>query len=335
MAWRPAQQVGDTGTDIGKAKVVLRKFSYGKALTDTTDTYTAEFGVALRQWQANIHYQVVFKGRPGPDVNLVGVFDWAVKKQMGLLDEPAGAVKPWIITVAGHLGAWDTGPAYLAARVLELEGLAQVQPVGYDNVALPFNNRSGANELHRIITEVVPAGAPTLITSHSQGGIITSDYLEQTLLPGKARGETPYTNFLGGVHWANPRRPMGVCASWVPDPPAADTEGLDPNCLKAKIAGVEEVARHKDLYAEKKRGQAAEYKEAVYLAAARGQFFGKGSLAEQIGELVTEFGHSVFDVFSAIADGVGFAVNMDPHNIFDLRPGIDHMRTLITERTPR
>ena len=25
-------------------------------------------GVALRQWQANIHYQVVFKSRPGPDV---------------------------------------------------------------------------------------------------------------------------------------------------------------------------------------------------------------------------------------------------------------------------
>ena len=326
MAWAPPQNVGDHDPLIPAAKRELRKFSYGKGLGDT-DEYTPEFGVALRQWQANIHYQVVFKSRPGPDVNLTGIFDWAVKKQMRLLPEP---VLPWIVTVAGHLGPMDTGPAFLAARALEDQGLCRVQMVGYDNVSLPFNNRSGFDELNRIIHDVIPADAPFLITSHSQGCIVTSDYLEQVLLPGKARGEKPYTNFRGGVHWANPRRPMGVCAGWVADPPAADSEGLDPNCLQAKIDGVEEVARHKDLYAEKRRTQAAEYKEAIYLAAARGQWTGKNSLAEQIGELFTEFGHSVIDVFKAIADGVGFVANMDPHNSFDLQPGIEHMRRLLT-----
>ena len=211
MAWQAPRTAGDTGELISDAKARLGKFSYGRGL-DSSDVYTPEFGVALRQWQANIHYQVVFKSRPGPDVNLVGVFDWAVKRQMGLLEDPVTVGKPWIITVAGHLGAWDTGPAYLAGRVLELEGRCQVQPVGYDNVSLPFNNRSGFDELHRIVTQVVPPNAPFVITSHSQGGIVTSDYLEQVLLPGKARSEKPFANFRGGVHWANPRRPMGVCA---------------------------------------------------------------------------------------------------------------------------
>ena len=323
--WQPAQQIGDRDPLIPAAKRELRKFSYGKNLGDT-DTYTPEFGVALRQWQANIHYQVAFRGRPRPDVNLTGVFDWATKTQMRLLYPP---VKPWIITVAGHLGGWNTGPAYLAARELELAKLVQVQPVGYDNVALPFRNQSGTDELHRIITQVVPTDAPFLITAHSQGCIVTSDYLEQVLLPGRARGEKPFTNFRGGVHWANPRRPRGVCAPWVADPPPPGSEGLDPDCLPGPIPGVAEVARAGDLYADKTPSQAAEYKEAVYLAAARGRWTGEASLAEQIGELFAEFGHSVVDVFTAIADGVRFVTNMDPHNVFDLGPGIDHMRRLL------
>ena len=115
----------------------------------------------------------------------------------------------------------------------------------------------------------------------------------------------------------------------MPDPPAPDTEGLYPHCLTAAIPGMAEVALRGDLYAEKRPGQAAEYKEAIYLAAARGQWIGMNSLAEQIGELFTEFGHSVIDVFAAIVDGVRFAVNMDPHTLFDLEPGIDHMRRLL------
>lgn len=327
MAWAPPQNVGDRDPLIPAAKRELRKFHYGQGLGDS-DEYTADFGVALRQWQNNIHYQVAFKGRPGPDVNQLGVFDWAVKKQMGLLPstEP---ILPWIITVAGHLGPMDTGPAYLSARALELQGLCRVQMVGYDNSSLPFNNASGFNELNRIVREVLPPNVPWLVTSHSQGGIITSDYLEQVVIPGKVRGEKPFANFRGGVHWANPRRPMGVCAPWVTDPPPPDTEGLDPDCLDSKIDGMEEVARNGDLYVVKRRDHAGEDKAAVYLAAARGRFTGKDSLAEQIGELVLNFGPEVWALFQAITNGIQFLIDMDPHNIFDLAPGIEHMRSLL------
>jgi hypothetical protein len=334
MAWAPAQNPGDTDPLISDAKRALGKFSYGKGL-GTTDEYTVEFGVALQQWQINIHYQVAFKGRPGPDVNTSGVFDWAAKKQMRILPEdqiPAAKEKPWIIAVPGHMGAWDSGPAYLAAHQLEIEGRCRLQGVGYDNIALPFRNDTGFNELDRILREVVPPTAPFLITSHSQGGIVTSDYLEQVLLPGKASGKKPFVNFRGGVHWANPRRPRGVVAPWIvgDDRPSKDSEGLDPNCLAAAIPGMQEVSRRKDLYADKIPGEDAEYKEAVYLAVARNEWTGHNSMAEQIGELVTGFGKQVWPVFRAITGGVQFAVNMDPHNIFDLGPGIDHMRALLT-----
>lgn len=325
MAWAPPQKIGDRDSLIPAAKHHLARFSYGKSLGDS-DEYTPEFGVALRQWQTNIHYQVVFNGRPAPDVNLLGVFDWAVKKQMGLLPT-TGPVLPWIITVAGHLGAMDSGPAYLSARALEVQGLCRVQMVGYDNVSLPFNNGSGFNELDRIVREVLPPGVLWLVASHSQGGIITSDYLERVVVPGKARGEQPFVNFRGGIHYANPRRPMSVVAPWVTDPPPADTEGLDPDCLDEAVDGVAEVARNGDLYVVKRRDNAGEHKAAVYLAAARGRFTGKDSLVEQVGELVTNFGPEVWAVFQAITGGIQFAINMDPHNVFDLRPGIEHLRT--------
>ncbi|OBK00051.1 hypothetical protein A5746_20960 [Mycolicibacterium conceptionense] len=327
MAWAPPQNIGDRDPLIPAAKRYLARFSYGQYLGDS-DEYTAEFGVALRQWQNNIHYQVAFKGRPGPDVNQLGVFDWAVKKQMGLLPitEP---ILPWIITVAGHLGPMDTGPAYLSARDLELRGLARVQMVGYDNSRLPFNNDSGFNELHRIVTQVLPQNVPWALASHSQGGIITSDYLEQVVIPGKSKGIAPFVNFRGGLHYANPRRPFGVVAPWVTDPPPANTEGLDPDCLDAKIDGVEEVSRNGDLYTVKRRDNAGEDKAAVYLAAARGRFFGKDSLAEQIGELVLNFGPEVWALFQAITGGIQFLINMDPHNVFDLRPGIGHLESIL------
>lgn len=92
MAWQPPQKPGDTDPLISDAKAFLARYSYGKGL-GTTDEYTPEFGVALRQFGANVHDQVV-KGRIAPpDVNDDGVFDWAIKTQMKLLAPPA-PVKP-------------------------------------------------------------------------------------------------------------------------------------------------------------------------------------------------------------------------------------------------
>ena len=332
MAYVPPQKVGDRHPLIPAAKQYLAdRFGYAAVLKgDTTELYTGEFGVVLRQWETAIHYQVVFKGRPGPDVLCQGIFDWRDQRQMGLLDPPAEEKgMPWIITGAGHLGPMDTGPAYLAARWLEEHGLARVQMVGYDNVSIPFNNADGMRELHRIVTEVMPDDVDWALAAHSQMAIIASDYLEQVVLPGKARGERPFVNFRGGLHFGNPRAPMGVVAPWVADPPPPDSEGLDPDCLDGPIPGVAEVRRKGDLYADKRRTDAGEYGQAVYLAIARARLFGKDSLAEQLGELALNFGPEVWAIAQEIYAGVTFAINMDPHNVFDLSPCVDHLRHIL------
>ncbi len=319
--WAPSSKPGDRDPLIPRAKKELNKFSYGKNLGET-DEYTVEFGIALRQWQTNIHYQIAFKGRPGPDVNILGVFDWAVKKQMQLLDEP---VKPWIITVGGHLSTWDSGPAYLSA--LALQNKAVIQGVGYDAVKIPFNNASGFNELKRIVCDVKPKGVPWAIGSHSQGSIITSDFLEQEVLPNQSRPE--YSNFRGGVHFGNPRRPMGVVAPWVKDPPDPKSEGLAPNCLKQKLPGVEEVSRRGDLYAEKVPGEAAEHKMSIYRLVAEGKLFGTDTLTEQLLEIALDPVGELWPLFQALTGGIQFLIDMSPHDIFDLAPVTEHFARII------
>lgn len=326
MAWAPPQKPGDRHPRIPDAKRVLGKFSYGKNLGDT-DEYTAAFGIALIQWQVNIHYQVVFKGRPGPDVTTTGVFDWATQKQMGLLDPPPVEQKPWIITIAGHIGGWDNGPAYWSALPLHIEGRAVVQGVGYDTHSIPFNNKDGTRKLNRILYDVKPDGVPYAIMAHSQGAIIACDYIEQVILQ---RPDDPsLKNFRGGVMFGNPRRPVGVAAPWIADPPPVGNSGIAPNCLPGKLPGVEEASRKGDLYADKAPGAAAEYKVAIYKIIAMGQLFGVDSITEQLLELGINPLSELWPVVQALIGAISFGINMDPHNVFDLTPPREHVARIL------
>jgi hypothetical protein len=331
MAWSPPNEVGDHDPSIVEAKRKLRVYSYGKGLGET-DEYTAAFGVALRQFQINRNQQILrgqVTGMPG--MNVEGVLDWATKKNLLILPEQLNPPRvPVIITVAGHLGPMDSGPAYLTARWLEERKLVRIQMVGYDNAQIPFDNDSGEREFLRLINDptVLPPGTDWAVGSHSQGGIITSDVIEDGM---KQRDQWPWNHFKGGVHFANPRRPMGVVAPWVTDPPDPDSEGLAHNCLKAALPGVAEVSRKGDLYADKKRTQSAEYKTAVYRAVAEGDFIsGTDTLGEQMLELVTSGGIGLWHVFQAITSGVVGASKLgDKHGIFDLGPCVDHFRRVL------
>lgn len=94
MGWAPPSKVGDRDPSIAVAKSKLARYSYGKGL-GTSDEYTEEFGVALVKFQTVVHTEVLAGRRKGPDVNTVGVLDWATKKQLGMLDPtpPAPARK--------------------------------------------------------------------------------------------------------------------------------------------------------------------------------------------------------------------------------------------------
>lgn len=332
MAWAPASKPGDTDPLISDAKNKLKAYSYGKGL-DASDTYTVEFGVALVQFQTRRNQQILkgqVQGMPG--MNVVGVFDWATKKNLQILPEQVKPKNlPVIFTINGHMGGLFDGPAYFTARVLEQQGKVRVQPVGYANTAKPFNNRSGIVELERLIHDpiVLPPGTPWVKLSHSQGSIVDCDHHEQYVVPNQNRW--PYNGFRGGVRFGNPRRPINAVAPWIGDPPPQGSEGLDPDCLDEPTPGVEEVSRDGDLYANKTPGEAAEYKEAVYLAVARGKLTGRNGLVEQMGEIAGAFGNPVeiFAVFQAIISGVSGLINLREHGDFDLRPCIDHTARIL------
>jgi hypothetical protein len=325
VAWAPPSKPGDTDPLISDAKKYLGRFSYGKNL-GTTDEYTVEFGVALIQFQGNRKIEVEFGQKPGPVTTPNGVFDWATKKQMGLLVDP---VKPLVVTVAGHLGNQFDGPAYICSRWLRDQGLTREMAIGYNNVDIPFQNQTGFNEVMKQVHDpvILPRGTNWVLCGHSQGAIVVADVLD---VAEKNITQWPWTHLKGGLQFGNPRRPKGVVASWIGDPPPPESEGLAHNCRRAAYPGVAEVSRKGDLYADKTPGSTAEYKTAVYRAVAEGTFFGDNdTLGEQMGELVLSGGLELWDVFMAITSAVGFAVNMDPHNIFDLGPCIDHLRRVL------
>ncbi|AHJ86578.1 lysin B [Mycobacterium phage Jolie2] len=93
MAYQAPRKVGDTHPLIPAAKRKLAGNSYGKAIgDDRSNVYTAAFGAALVQYGKNVHDAVLRGKRRSPDVNTVGVFDWAVQDQMELEEKPAAPV---------------------------------------------------------------------------------------------------------------------------------------------------------------------------------------------------------------------------------------------------
>jgi hypothetical protein len=327
MTWQPPQNIGDRNPAIVDAKRALRKYSYGKVLDDT-DVYTAEFGVALRQFQSNVHTLVTSGRRPQPDVNLNGVFDWATKRQLGLIAAPSEVGKPVIFTVEGHLSDMLVGPCYFTARALEERGLVRVQPVGYDNTSLPFRSQTGVAELARLVNDpvVLPPGTRWMTLGFSQGAIVTSTFYLDHIRPNIAKA--PFTLWRGGINFGNPYREQNVCAPWVPDPPPSGTEGISPRRIDGTPPELMEHSRKGDMYAQVKHdAQATEHMRSIYLAAAEGKFIsGADNLAEQIGEIVTGGGKELWAVFTAIANGVRFLGSMGPHGQYDLGPCIDFCR---------
>lgn len=334
MAWAPPSKPGDVHPSIADAKRALRIYSYGKGLGDS-DTYTVEFGVALAQFKVARNQQIL-RGvvRDMPGMALTSELDWATKKNLRILPDqiaPPVAPKKVVFTINGHLGGLFDGPAYFTARVLEEQGRVKVQPVGYDNQKIPFNNASGERALGEVIHNpaILPPGTEWAMASHSQGSVIECDFYEKFIEPNKDRW--PYSHYRGGVRFGNPRRPMNTVAPWIADPPPRGSEGLDPYCLKTPTPGVMECSRDGDLYANKTPGLAADYKEAVYQAVCRGKLMGANSLVAELGELVTKFGNpmEIFALFQAIISGVSGLIQLREHGEFDLRPAIDHLARVL------
>lgn len=312
-----------------------RKFaSYASGLTDD-DVFDAATSVVVSDMQTRYAASGVLK----PGQYTPGILNYATKIAMGYTVVPVVKV-PVLFTVEGHLSAWDVGPCAETARVLEREGLVRHQPVGYDNVSLPFNDSSGINELDRLFsdTNAFPLTTPWLASCFSQGALVFCQFFLDQVQNPNGKHHNRFATWRGTLAHGNPMREKDVNAPWVPDPPKAGTQGIyDRHMTGTGPGGVleprwREVNRTGDLYAENPDNNAGKYRTAVCLAVVDGQLFGAGSLAERLWALATDLGDEVWALAQAIIGGVRFLMDMSPHGAYDLGPGIDWMRGQLTER---
>jgi hypothetical protein len=142
-----------------------------------------------------------------------------------------GLAQPIIFTVEGHMSNMWFGPCADNARLLQQQGVAYWQPVGYESNKLPFDNKSGVNALAQLVGSTVlpdgtpfPPGTPWGIIGFSQGAMVASDFLDQQILNGPLSWRLK--DLKRSLCLGNPRREFGKCVPWSPKPPPANTGGI-------------------------------------------------------------------------------------------------------------
>ncbi|ORA56335.1 hypothetical protein [Mycobacteroides franklinii] len=96
MAWTPPSKPGDSDPLLPFARKHLSRFSYGATLKGTTsEVLDADYLAAQHQFKVNRHAEVIRGLKPGPDLDPASdAFDWATKKQLGLLDASPSTPAP-------------------------------------------------------------------------------------------------------------------------------------------------------------------------------------------------------------------------------------------------
>lgn len=338
MAWAPAHQVGDVDPLISDAKNQARKFSYGRAeglgTADTSDVYTEGFGRFLATYKGAVR-QLVQKGlRPGPVTDTDPEFDWATKVQLNLIPRsnvpPAGIPDrshlPLYISVEGHMSDMFIGPAVGVGQQLEREGLVQLQPTGYNNTVIPFDNESGIREVVRFFNDprLMPPGRKWCLAGFSQGEIVTGEFLLRHVLPESGMFHHKMADWVCSLEMGAPYREKDQCAPWIPDPPRPGTQGISGRRLYGGTWGdrLQYVVRHGDLYTENPDSGVGLKQTSIYNAV-------QGDPSAFLFELL-RFGidptTQVIETAQALLNGGMFLLNMGPHGMYDLDPAIDWAR---------
>lgn len=253
---------------------------------------------------------------------------------------------PIMFTVEGHASDMFFGPVADTATQLENEGHCHHQPIGYNNGAIPFDNRSGENELARLVGATrmdngvpFPVGTKWVLGIFSQGAIIGFDFFADYLAPGKPLAwRTP--DLLGVLAYGNPCRQTDSIAPWAVDLiTKPGTHGLDPYHrfglpgFPAKPDNWMDVYREGDIFAENGDDEGSQYKAAVYQAVARGDFLSDPfSLAFKICQMFGTPIPEVLGMINAIISGVVFLGDQpNPHySPYDITGGLNWVRNLLT-----
>jgi len=316
---------GETGQDITDWQLWFQR-AYAAYAPPVSGVFDADAVTATKEMQRRL------------GMDQTGHFNIQTAKKSGYIQTPV------FVSVEGHMSNMFSGPVADTATQLEGEGLCHHQPVGYNNGSIPFDIRSGVDELNRIfgLTELegawgqaipFPVGTPIVLGGYSQGMIIVHDFLAK--YDGPRKGD-----FLCYLFYGNPCRALNSGGT-------DGTFGLDP--LKRfglpgdvpQPATAFEVWRPGDIFAQNTDDLKGRLKAAIYQAVARGDLFSNpyslvSELLAQLGDLVAgnyfellEFGIAVVQ---AIISGISFlADNPNPHYApYDIEPGKAFVRNYLT-----
>jgi hypothetical protein len=318
--------IGDVSEEVRALKAFMRrKFSYCRYLTDTK-LFDAQMVAAVTEMQRR------YKASNQIGLHTPGVVNLETKYAMDFLPRPR-IPKPVVFTVEGHMSSMWVGPCAEVGRVLESQGVCKWQPVGYNNTALPFDNKSGVDELGRLLADrnLLPPGTPWGMCIFSQGGIVGSTLWLNEIAPATGSLHWRLKDWRATLAFGNPYRELNKVAEWVNDPPRPNTHGISNVRMANTPANWKEVSRRGDLYAEVEAGTpATEHMTSIYLAV-QNQWAGHpDSLLNQMFEIATQPAPEFISMVQAISNGAMFLGNMGPHGIYDLPPCIEFMRSRIT-----
>lgn len=321
---------GDRSPEIVKVKALLKKkFTPARNTLDDGDLFTPALTTEVRRVQGIY----TTEGKPGAPKYILGVVNLEFKYDVGLLTRPA-KLKPIVITVEGHMSDMWVGPCAFIGAQLEQEGLCHHQPISYDRTALPFNNKSGVDEVLRFLNAdhldtgtPFPDDLPWFFLGFSQGSIITNQvWMRHLKNAASGRLAARRDNLKRAIAFGDPWREKNADAGWWPDPPKPNTQGISDERMVDTPSFWKSANRTGDLYTENPDNEAGLNRTAIYKIAAENSWSGgPAGLLQRMMDFLTP-ADDILPLFDAIIGGVLFLGNMGPHGGYQLDAPTDYIR---------
>lgn len=323
LGWGP----GDVDPKVAQIQTYLAH-AYHKTAGSlvATGVYDAATTAVVTQLQKNLIAGGNFTGPAD------GIMNYATQLALGFI-KPTPKPRIPFFTVEGHMSNMWIGPIAGTAEALEQEGRVAHFPTGYNNGAIPFDNKSGERELTNRVNTFAPPGQKFVLGGFSQGSMVVTDYMINELI-----GSPREKDCLGVLLYGNPSRSKGSVAPWsveqAGDPQNAGMEPrfrLDLLGLKPQFP-VMDVYRKGDMFSDNQPGEEGALKSACYEAIARGNVFSQFSVAAEIAQAFGKPVTFVIGVFQAIFSALGFLAsgNNNPHySPFDISGGINWVRGIL------
>lgn len=320
---------------VQSAKHFMRTMyrKYAGHLADT-NAFDQEMYDAVVEMQRRLE----LAGRLVKGQYIIGALDLPTQQAMGF--KKVKRVLPVIFTVEGHMSNMWAGPCASGAQTLQAQGVCYWQPVGYDCLDLPFNNRSGVDALFALLSghtlpdgTAFPPGTPWGIWGFSQGGMVISEFMQEHVLPEGGALHWRLKDFKRGLGIGNPRRERGKLCRWARKQLSKDSGGIMDRLFVTTGTALEgrweENAHEGDMFADNGISEADKDQTAIAKIICENSWVG-GEFAV-FSRVLRIFGNIPAGAFSAIKatiEAIMFlAKNPNPHYATVAEPGdIEWMR---------